>query len=111
MTTRDELLAMAEQADAEVYISFRPPQYRFTPKTLERFHALAVAVAVAAAVAKEREECAKARSAVPILPGEMPDAMWEKIKGDKDAYTEALRIVIRQTLDEYEAAIRARSAK
>lgn len=43
MTTRDELLAMAEQADAEVYISFRPPQYRFTPKTLERFHALAVA--------------------------------------------------------------------
>lgn len=54
---------------------------------------------------------AECRHKVAILPGEMPDAMWEKIKGDKDAVTEALRIAVRQTLDEYEAAIRAEASQ
>jgi len=58
----------------------------------------------------EREAVLKAaecRSAVPILPGEMPDEMWEVLSTDRDAATEALRILVRQTLDEYEQAIRA----
>lgn len=50
-------------------------------------------------------DAAKCRSAVPVLPGEMPDAMWEAIRMDKDTCTEAMRIAVRQTLDEYEEAI------
>lgn len=54
------------------------------------------------------EDAAKCRSAVPILPGDMPDEMWTILSTDRDAATEALRIVVRQTLDEYEQAIRAK---
>jgi len=50
MTTRDELLAMAEQAGISKS-QFMPGYIHATMADLERFHALAVA--------KEREECAK----------------------------------------------------
>lgn len=33
----------------------------------------------------------------PELPGDMPDDMWEAIKGDRDAVQEAMRIAVRQT--------------
>lgn len=33
----------------------------------------------------------------PEVPGEMPDEMWEAIKGDRDAMTNAIRIAVRQT--------------
>ncbi len=49
---------------------------------------------------KYHAELAALKQAVldePELPGEMPDEMWDAIKGDRDAITEALRIVIRQT--------------
>jgi hypothetical protein len=50
-------------------------------------------------------EAAQCRAAVPVLIDEMPDEMWEAIRTDKDACTEAMRIAVRQTLDEYEEAI------
>lgn len=62
---------------------------------------------LAAAEARTVELCAAQRALVPILPGDMPDEMWAAIANDRDAYSESLRIVVRQTLDEYEAAIRA----
>lgn len=45
----------------------------------------------------ERERCLQAVKDEPELPGEMPDAMWNKIAGDRDAITEALRIAVKQT--------------
>jgi len=33
----------------------------------------------------------------PELPGNMPDEMWNAISGDRDAMTEALRVVVRKT--------------
>jgi hypothetical protein len=45
----------------------------------------------------ERERCLAAVSAEPELPGEIPDEMWDAISSDRDAATEALRIIVRQT--------------
>lgn len=45
----------------------------------------------------ERERCLAAVSAEPELPGDMPDEMWAAINADRDAATEALRIIVRQT--------------
>jgi hypothetical protein len=75
-------------------------------RTLERENA-DLRQQLAAAEARTVEMCAAQRSRVPILPGDMPDEMWAAIAGDRNACSESLRIVIRQTLDEYEAAIRA----
>lgn len=36
-------------------------------------------------------------SAEPELPGPMPDPMWQAISSDRDAATECLRIVVRET--------------
>ena len=52
------------------------------------------------------EDCARKRDKVPVLPDTMPDEIFEAIQ-DRDTAEEALRILVRQTLDEYEQAIRA----
>ena len=52
-------------------------------------------------------KAAACRSKVPVLPGEMPDEMWTVLSTDRDVATEALRLLVRQTLDEYEEAILA----
>lgn len=44
-----------------------------------------------------QDEVEGAIDAEPELPGEIPDEMWEAIKNDRDACTEAMRIVVRQT--------------
>lgn len=41
----------------------------------------------------------------PELPGNMPDEMWEAIRNDRDAMTEAMRIIVRQTKANIKAAI------
>lgn len=62
---------------------------------------------VQAARERAMEEAAKCREKVPVLPGQMPDEMWETIRNDRDAAEQVMRIAVRQTLDEYEAAIRS----
>ena len=42
----------------------------------------------------------KIREGVPEYPGKMPDEMWEAIRNDRDAATEALRITVRLTKQE-----------
>lgn len=44
-------------------------------------------------------EVRAAAMAEPELPGDMPDEMWDAIQHDKDAATEAMRIIVRQTRD------------
>ena len=44
-----------------------------------------------------REQAIGAVYAEPELPGDMPDAMWEAIRNDRDAIATALRITVRQT--------------
>lgn len=44
-----------------------------------------------------RTEFTAAVDAEPELPGDMPDEMWLSIRDDRDAATEAMRIVVRQT--------------
>lgn len=44
-----------------------------------------------------RAEFTAAVDAEPELPGDMPDEMWLSIRDDRDAATEAMRIVVRQT--------------
>lgn len=53
--------------------------------------------AMRAAMLAERKAWMVAITDEPELPGEMPDEMWEAIRSDRDAATEALRIVVRQT--------------
>ena len=96
--TREELLAMAEQAGLQDHVDVR----------LMRFHALAVA----AAVAKEREECAK-------VCEKRAEARWEEYgvtESDTNAsyYPDAVEneMGIRdEESDDCAKAIRARSAK
>ena len=57
----------------------------------------------------EIDKVYKAICEVEELPGEMPDEMFKLICVDKDAASEALRIVVRQTKDELKAKILAAS--
>ena len=52
-------------------------------------------------------KCAECRDTVEILTGEMPDELWQRLSTDRDVAAEALRTVVRQTLEEYESAILA----
>ena len=52
---------------------------------------------VNAAVAAERAAWMKAVTDEPELPSEMPDEMWNVLRSDRDAATETLRIIVRQT--------------
>lgn len=65
---------------------------RHTPITTARIFA-----AMRAAMLAERKAWMVAITDEPELPGEMPDEMWEAIRSDRDAATETLRIVVRQT--------------
>ena len=47
----------------------------------------------------------------PELPGDMPDEMFNTIKGDKDAITQALRIAVRQTKNNIKRKILSRFAE
>lgn len=47
--------------------------------------------------ALDRTMVLEAIDAEPELPGDMPDEMWDLIRSDRDAATEALRIVVRET--------------
>lgn len=49
----------------------------------------------------------RAAGHVPVLPGEMPDEMWEVISTNRDVATESLRILVRQTIAEFQAALLA----
>lgn len=66
-----------------------------------------VFAATAEATRIERARCLEAIASVPELPGEMPDEMWNKVMGDRDAMTEALRIAVRKTKEEAADAINA----
>lgn len=58
-------------------------------------------------VSGERERCIKAVEDEPELPGDMPDEMWEAIRNDRDAVSQAFVIAVRQTKDEIIRRIRA----
>jgi hypothetical protein len=45
----------------------------------------------------ERDRCLCAVDEEPEYPGDMPDEMWEAIRGDRDAMAEALRVTVRLT--------------
>lgn len=45
----------------------------------------------------ERARCLKAVEEEPELTDEMPDEMFEAIRNDKAAITEALRVTVRET--------------
>ena len=47
----------------------------------------------------------------PELPGDMPDEMFNTIKGDKDAITQTLRIAVRQTKNNIKRKILSRFAE
>jgi hypothetical protein len=53
--------------------------------------------AMRAAILVERKAWMVAVTDEPELPGEMPDEMWSVLRTDRDAATEALRIIVRQT--------------
>lgn len=46
---------------------------------------------------KERERCVAIVNTEPELTDIMPDEMWETIRNDRDAVTEALRLAVRLT--------------
>ena len=46
---------------------------------------------------KDIKEIFAAVEAEPELPGEMPDEAWKALNKDRDAATEFLRVVVRQT--------------
>jgi len=54
----------------------------------------------AAEVSDERKAWMEAVTDEPELPGEMPDEMWDVLRSDRAAATEALRIIVRQTKGE-----------
>ncbi len=43
--------------------------------------------------------CLQAIKSESEYPDQMPDEMWEAIKGDRDAMTQALRLTVRETKD------------
>ena len=49
------------------------------------------------ALTAERDRLLAATNSEEEYPGDMPDEMWDAIKGDRDAMTEALRITVRLT--------------
>ena len=53
----------------------------------------------------DKEMVYKAVDDEPELPGQMPDAMWEAIKGDRDAMGEALRLSVSMTKDDIKERI------
>jgi hypothetical protein len=57
----------------------------------------------------ELEKVYNAISEVEELPGEMPDEMFKSICMDKDAASEALRIIVRQTKDELKVKLQTAS--
>lgn len=44
-----------------------------------------------------KKEAVQVVSEEPELPGEMPEEMWETIRNDRDAVTQALKIAVRET--------------
>ena len=45
----------------------------------------------------KREDVIKAINDEPEYPGRMPDEVWELLKNDRDAMTEALRFAVQLT--------------
>lgn len=54
-----------------------------------------------------REACALCRDSVQILPGQMPDDLWGILHDDRELIAQTMRLLVLQTIDEYEQAIRA----
>jgi hypothetical protein len=65
------------------------PKKLYTLAELSLFTERAALAAIDAALLAIDEE--------PELPGDMPDEMWEAIRGDRDACMNAMRIAVRQT--------------
>jgi hypothetical protein len=53
--------------------------------------------ACAEATRLERARCLQAVEDEPDLPGKMPDAVWDRIRGDRDAIEVAIRLVVKLT--------------
>jgi hypothetical protein len=70
----------------------RPCAYLEHSEDLQRIFS-----ACAEATRLERERCLQAVEDEPDMPGKMPDAVWDRIRGDRDAIEVAIRSVVKLT--------------
>jgi|SRR3990167_1372219 len=101
-----QIVALLDDSDVLRVGQYLAHHFRFAKESLEDemgYSKLSDAEH-SATIQTERDRCLSAVNAEPELPGEMPDAMWKVLSSDRDAATEALRIIVRQT----KAGIRGR---
>lgn len=114
-TEPDRILAEVERMAAPVApgSSDNPPSYDPVHEWYIEYNKLRVEHEKLQAENKKlRKAIEAAINDEPECPGKMPDEMWEKIKGDRDAAEEAYRIAIRLTKEgimrRYKAALEGR---